>query len=230
MTAEKNRKVLKRFIAALPLDAAQKELCMTGVERLDENNVMHMVTIAEGLPAKIARALDAAKQLKDAAAQAKKTFEVKPSVNPVNLMAPKTKKSIYRRRRIIGELIKVDDGAIIYKIPAVTRSEKTSPHAGNHLNHRLRRRVASVPLRDSLELAVCYMELVPNLETARDFVTRGRVVINGVRITNPSYKLKSGDVIKVLSDASDGTYAGVTGGADRSHRGMHLGKRPRRGR
>lgn len=52
-------------------------------------------------------------------------------------------------------------------------------------------------LERRLDAAVYRMKFVPTVFAARQFISHGHVMVNGVRVTIPSYRLKEGDEIEV---------------------------------
>ncbi len=52
-------------------------------------------------------------------------------------------------------------------------------------------------LERRLDATVYRMKLVPTIFAARQFVNHGHILVNGKRVTIPSYSLKDGDVLEV---------------------------------
>ncbi len=58
-------------------------------------------------------------------------------------------------------------------------------------------------LERRLDAVVYRMKFVPTVFAARQFVSHGHVLVNGVRVTIPSYQVKDGDVLEVREKARE---------------------------
>lgn len=60
-------------------------------------------------------------------------------------------------------------------------------------------------LERRLDAVVYRMKFVPTVFASRQFVNHGHVMVNGVRVTIPSYRVKEGDVIEVKEKSKNMT-------------------------